>query len=118
MTTRETLLSIIAERGTLRLYAVEFANNRYSVYYAKPDGSGEIEVLWPSDSHEGKKAKDVPPGLKYSGVKKYPAWHFYLPGYGFARTDEIRQLIACWLGVEPYGVVCVETLRGASPSSY
>lgn len=118
MTTKEQLQAIIAERGKLRLYCVEFATNRYGVYYAKGDGSGEIEVLWPSDSHEGKKAKDIPLGLRYSSVEKYPAWHFHLPGYGFARTDEIRQSVACWLGVEPYGVVWVETLRGASPSGF
>lgn len=130
-TTKRRLLDIIETRGKLHLYCVEFARNRYSVYYVEPARvvtlptgetelveSGEISVLWPSDSHEGKKAKDIPPGLRYSGVEKYPAWHFHMPGYGFSRTNEIHQSVACWLGVEPYGVVYVETLRGASPSSF
>lgn len=66
-------------------YILPLTDSRFTVYL---DGTGKLERLWPQDSHKGKNA-DLLPGQIYTKNEKYPAYHFYITGCGFSKTDEI-----------------------------
>ena len=60
---------------------------RFAVYL---DNGKGLEVLWPSDSHEGKKSKELIHGQVFSENRRYPAFHFAFGGCGYSKSNEIR----------------------------
>ena len=73
------------EKATMA-YIFELSDTRFSVYLLI---DGELRVLWPSDSHNGKKSNELLPGQIYSTANKYPAFHFHMPGCGYSKKQEI-----------------------------
>ena len=61
--------------------------SRYAIYL--DDGNG-LKILWPSDSHEGKKSTQLLPSPVFSNSQKYPAYHFILKGYGYSKPNDIK----------------------------
>ncbi len=59
---------------------------KFSVYL---DSGNGLDVLWPSDSQEGKKSKQMLSGQVYTQNRKYPAFHFSLSGCGYSKSNEI-----------------------------
>ena len=82
MTQKEQL-----EKAT-KAYIFELSSTRFSVYLLI---DGELRVLWPSDSHNGKKSKELLPGQIYSTCEKYPAFHFHLTGCGYSKEYDIAE---------------------------
>lgn len=91
-----------------RAYILQLSDTRFAVYL--DEGAG-LEVLWPSDSDQGKKSKELIPGQIYSKDRRYPAFHFRLTGYGYSKTNEIGRDLQ---RVNP--ALDVYTLYGRSPS--
>jgi hypothetical protein len=54
---------------------------------------GELVRLWPSDSHLGKKSKELLPDQVYSTRKQYPAFHFALSGCGYSKQNEVANTL-------------------------
>lgn len=96
------------EKAT-KAYIFELSNTRFSVYLLI---DGELRVLWPSDSHNGKKSKELLPGQIYSVNQRYPAFHFHLTGCGYSKKQEIVD--ACF---EINPKLRFFSLNGVSPSS-
>jgi len=112
----ETLRDKLIRLGVRNFYGVDLntAGSRFAVYYHDSE-TGELEVLWPSDSHEGKKAADRPRALGFSTREGLPAYHFHYTGGGYSKPYSCRMHIAEWLGV-PALEVQLSMLRGCSPS--
>jgi len=74
-----------------RAYIVRIGggNTRFGVYLDAGEG---LHILWPSDSHEGKKSKELLPHQVYSqtNANDVPRFHFRLTGWGYSKKDEIR----------------------------
>ena len=70
-----------------KAYILELSESRFAVYLLIND---ELVSLWPSDSHNGKKSKELLPYQIYSKNRNYPAFHFYINGGGFSKTYEIN----------------------------
>lgn len=82
---------------------------RFAVYL---DSGYGLSVLWPSDSQEGKKSKELLPSQVYTQSRNYPAFHFSLSGCGYSKSNEIEQELR---KVNPS--IQVYTLGGAMPSN-
>ena len=82
---------------------------RFAVYL---DASEGLEVLWPSDSHDGKKSKELLHGQVYSILKQYPAFHFAFGGCGYSKSNEIRSELE---RINPE--IKVYSLSGGTPSN-
>ena len=74
-------------REAKKAYILELSESRFSVYLLIKD---ELIALWPSDSHNGKKSKELLAYQIYSKNRNYPAFHFYINGGGFSKTYEIK----------------------------
>jgi len=66
--------------------------DRFAVYL---DAGAGLTVLWPSDSHNGKKSAELLPGQCYSNRENLPAFHFRLGGCGYSKYDEVRRELRC-----------------------
>jgi hypothetical protein len=64
------------------------STQRFSVYL---DNGNGLDILWPSDSHEGKKSKELLGHQIYTTNRKYPAYHWALSGCGYSKTNEIKR---------------------------
>lgn len=80
--------------GARRAYIIELTNNpnsgvdRFAVYL-EPLSGEPLAVLWPSDTHEGAKSKELLHCQVYSKQKQYPAYHFCLKGWGYSKPYDI-----------------------------
>jgi len=81
---------------------------RFAVYLLI---NNELEVLWPSDSQEGKKSKELLNGQVYTQNRKYPAFHFSFSGCGYSKSNEIASTLK-----SINSKIEVYTLNGAMPS--
>ena len=63
---------------------------RFAVYL---DSGNGLKCLWPSDSHVGKKSKELLHNQVYTDKRNYPAFHFALSGCGYSKSDTIRQTL-------------------------
>ena len=90
MTQRELIKT--AKRAYIMTLAVSkgAGADRFSIYVETNEG---LQILWPSDSPEGKKAKDLLPHQTFSAREKYPAFHFALSGCGYSKGDEIAEML-------------------------
>ena len=84
------------------LVPLNVAWTRWAVYLDDQDGKG-LRPFWPSDSHEGKKSKELIPGQIYSKAEHYCAFHFHLTGCGYSKTDKITRTLHT---VNPKLIVC------------
>lgn len=82
---------------------------RFAVYL---DNGRGLSILWPSDSQEGAKSKELLHCQVYSRRRGYPAFHFSLSGCGYSKSNEIAQELA---RINPD--IDVFTLGGAMPSN-
>jgi hypothetical protein len=82
---------------------------RFAVYL---DAGSGLDILWPSDSHEGKKSKELLHRQVYTEKRKYPAFHFSLSGCGYSKSNEIRSELE---KINPS--IKVYTLGGSMPSN-
>ena len=66
-------------------------NGRFSVYLDTGEG---LEILWPSDSHNRNKSKELLTGQIYwTRNDNYPAFHFCFSGYGYSYTNDIVEAL-------------------------
>lgn len=93
----------------IQLSSSRGANNvtRWQLYTIK---DGQLEVVWPVDSHEGKKAKRLPNQV-YSENKNFPAWHFLMKGIGTSHIFEIAMDLAHHFGES----VAIQKIAGSQP---
>lgn len=82
---------------------------RFAVYL---DAGKGLDVLWPSDSHLGKRSKELLHGQVYTENRRYPAFHFSFSGCGYSKSNSIAQELA---RINPD--IDVFTLGGAMPSN-
>jgi len=94
--------------GVAKFYAVPLGsgNGRFAVYWHNPE-TGELDNIWPADSHEERKAKDRPSAMRYSTRSCYPAYHF-----AYDEPYNLQRDLRLWLGRE----VKLFILRGHAPS--
>lgn len=110
----ETQRDKLNRLGIERFWAIDLNadGTRFAAYYIDPEGDG-LAVIWPTDSHEGKRAKDRSSAMTYTTRRTLPAYHFgHYGGGGYSRTYELQTDLGQWLGRK----VRVEMLRGYSPS--
>jgi len=76
-----------------RAYIVPLNANwtRFQVYLDNANGAA-LQVLWPGDSQLGKKTKELIGNQLYSIRKGYPAFHWWLTGWGYSK--ELKVAIA------------------------
>lgn len=64
--------------------------SRFTIYV---DAGNGLDVLWPEDSHLGRKFKDKLNYQRYSERKGAPAYSFVLSGTGYSKVYGLTQML-------------------------